>query len=468
VAFRFAADGRFSAAHTQPNWVRFWDTRSGSEIGRFQVPILSQMVMSRKGSLVAVMDQWGAVTILDEELKQQIVLVSRPEKLPIRGCTMSFSSDESLLAVSLATVGGGAPSLEVWDVAASTLRCVFPGRRDFRFEFIPGTHSLVFASGTKPRIWRLDPRKEPDAITKHDDETWAAAFSPDGRVLAIGSDDTDEAETIKLWDPSSGRRLSGWKAHTATVASLAFSPDGRRLASASLDSGKPGHGANVLIWDTATHELLATLNGHNAAVRSVAYSPDGRFLVTAGDDLSVRLWDTTTDTTRAILTGHTDKINAVAFSPESRLLASGSNDATVRLWNVTTGQPLAIFHHSGNVNAVAFAPDGALIASADEAGQIKLWNPETAECVLTIHSAADQLRCLAFTRDGRNIVAAGKDKVVRLWDIGTGQDVLSLAGHKAQINALAFSPDGKILASCSHDGAVKLWHAEPIDVVPRH
>lgn len=74
--------------------------------------------------------------------------------------------------------------------------------------------------------------------------------------------------------------MAGWKAHTATVATLAFGPDGHVIASGSLDSGRPGH-ANLILWDAISHKKIASLEGHTNWVRSVAFSPDGRWLASA-------------------------------------------------------------------------------------------------------------------------------------------------------------------------------------------
>ena len=123
---------------------------------------------------------------------------------------MVFSPDETRLAIVTATARWNIEPVEVWDVATAHRLHVFPGRKDAgTFAFLPGGRTLILAGGTTPRIWRLDPPSSPDALAGHTAEAWAAAFSPDGKVLATGSDDIHERQTIKLWDPASGRLLVG-------------------------------------------------------------------------------------------------------------------------------------------------------------------------------------------------------------------------------------------------------------------
>jgi WD40 repeat protein/serine/threonine protein kinase len=461
-----SADGRFFAAHTQPGHFLIWETGSGRVVARFLRDGGVEISLSAKGSHLAVAEDSGNVALFDRSSREKRVLTRGFSPKPTHFENLSFSTDEKLLAIGTSLAPGGPQPPEVWDVATARRLHVFPGRRDLgTLEFIPGSRSLILTGGTRPRIWRPDPPTEPDALTGHADEAWCAAFSSHGKILATGSDDDDEPQTIKLWEPASGRLIAGWRGHTATVASLSFSPDAQVLASASLDSGKPGN-PNFLLWDVASHHRLASLTGHDGWVRCVSFSPDGRLLATASDDRTARLWDVSTQKTRTILAGHTQGVTSLVFSPDGRLLATGSGDATVRLWDVATGQPRAILHGKRHVHAVAFARDGSLVASVNESGEIALWDPGTGNLLRMIACEADQLRCLAFTPDSRNIVAAGKQGVIRFWDIATGQELLTIEEHKAQINALSFSPDGSTLVSCSHDGAVKLWRAERISPLP--
>ena len=77
------------------------------------------------------------------------------------------------------------------------------------------------------------------------------AFSPDGTILASGSDNA----IVDLWEVNTGREIRTLAGHTGSVLSVAFSPDGNTLASGSVD-------ATVKLWDINTGDEIRTLEGH--------------------------------------------------------------------------------------------------------------------------------------------------------------------------------------------------------------
>ncbi|MCD6310597.1 MAG: hypothetical protein J7M18_07760 [Candidatus Eremiobacteraeota bacterium] len=85
-----------------------------------------------------------------------------------------------------------------------------------------------------------------------------------------------------------------FKGHVDDVVTVRFSPDGNILASGSEDT-------TIKLWDVKTGELLMTLKGHSDDVSSIEFSPDGKYLVSASCDQTVRIWDLKNGTTIKIL-----------------------------------------------------------------------------------------------------------------------------------------------------------------------
>ncbi|PPR04540.1 hypothetical protein CVT26_002507 [Gymnopilus dilepis] len=199
------------------------------------------------------------------------------------------------------------------------------------------------------------------------------AFSPDGRLIISGSDDS----TIRIWDAETGNPLrSSLSGHTNWVYSVAFSADGKRFVSGSGDR-------TLRLWDSETGEV-ATLRGHKGPVTSVAFSPDGKQIASGSYDKTICLWST--ETRKQLcppLEGHGGSVMSLAFSPNGRYIVSGSNDKTVRLWDVEKKLMLhpALDGHSHCVRSVTFSPDGCLAVSGADDCTIRIWNVETTAMV---------------------------------------------------------------------------------------
>ncbi|KAF3186257.1 hypothetical protein TWF225_004780 [Orbilia oligospora] len=148
--------------------------------------------------------------------------------------------------------------------------------------------------------------------------------------------------------------------HSGPVTDVAFSPDGKWLALASEDM-------TIRLWDIdaiigrrtpATEKPIRVLRGHTSDVLSIAYSPDGKLLTSgsASQDDAVILWDETgsfeSDHSRGCF-------NAITFSPSGKEVALSMRNGTIELWDVETGKEITTFGtHDKDVVTAAFSPDG--------------------------------------------------------------------------------------------------------------
>ena len=110
-----------------------------------------------------------------------------------------------------------------------------------------------------------------------------AAVSPDGKFLAIGSDN----RALALHDLATGEQVRRQEPLPEAVYALVFSPDSRTLAWGAL--GAPG----VHLVETATLGERQSLTGHRGGICSLAFTADGRTLLSGSEDATVLVWDLT-------------------------------------------------------------------------------------------------------------------------------------------------------------------------------
>ncbi|MGC8638265.1 MAG: protein kinase domain-containing protein [Isosphaeraceae bacterium] len=457
-------DGRYLATALGGDLVVVIDLAAAVERARHDFGTsIARVGISPDGNVLAGMDGAGLVHLYDLRCGRSHLI--KPDELQSGRqphCPV-FSHDGSRLATDTWGDPGGTQPVSVWEVASGRRLGIIP-YDDARVHVVGFSHTdraLIARSIRSPLIWQFDPPSDPPFPLGHKDEAWSANYSPDGGTLATGSDDTDEPQTIKLWDPATGRLIRGWNGGEGTVSSLVFSPDGRIITSGHLAMRN-----NIRIWDVATGSLLRTLEGHRDFVRCVAWSPDGRMLATGGGsrnpggkDWTVRLWDVSEATCMREFRGHTSMVRSLDFSPDGQTLASASDDTKVRLWEVGTGRLLQTQGNSAPLVGLAFLPDGQTLAVADDTGAVTIRGAVNLAILRTIRGPSDKLLNMALSPDGDALATCGMAGVIRLWDTVTGQQLLVLKGHKDQVNGIAFAPDGSSLTSCSHDGEVKLWLA---------
>ena len=308
----------------------------------------------------------------------------------------------------------------------------------------------LIASGSEDhmvRLWHLATGRLVRRLEGHSSSVNAVAFSPDGRTIASASND----RTVRLWDAGSGRPLLTLQGHVYHVYAVAFDPQGRWLATASWDR-------TIQIWDPASGRLQGKLRGHTAAIRSIDFSHDGKMLASGSDDQTIRLWDVNTGKQVKVVKGHAGSVTAIRFRPDGRWLFSGSTDRTVRIWHLADGTMLRKLDDCGGpVFGLADSPNGQIIAGACGSGGTVLWDVPTGALLRRREGHGAATRAIAFSFDGVMVASGSEDSSILVDDMATGRTLVSLSANVAHLHAVAWSTDGKALGAVSRDRRVLVW-----------
>lgn len=199
----------------------------------------------------------------------------------------------------------------------------------------------------------------------HTNPVTSVALSTDGRLALSGSLD----RTVKLWNVATGQLLrnlvtGGW------VQAVLLSGDGRH----ALSGGDSGHNAETLqLWDLTTGTCVCDFAGHRTSLTSLAMSADGRIAISGSTDKVVRVWDIRGGRCLRTLAGHTDRVSCVCLSANAQHAISGSWDATLKLWDLASEECVhTLPGHASSVRSVCFSADGSFVVSAGDGG-LKLW-----------------------------------------------------------------------------------------------
>jgi WD40 repeat protein len=311
--------------------------------------------------------------------------------------------------------------------------------------FAPDGATVVAATGLTLHAIAVDTGEEHPVLLRHGGPVKAAAWSPDGALVATGGTD----RSVRLWDPVTGEHLRLLEGHLGFVYAVRFSPDGRLLASAGQDG-------TVRFWDIETGAPEAVLIEGELAVTDLDFSPDGTALLAAVADRTLRIIDVETGEESVGVGG----LPGITF--QARYLGSGAQIASasrdVRVFDAASFSELRrIEGFDGSVTGFAASPDGRLLAGGLVTKEVLLWD-EDGETLHRLLGHPGRITAAAFAADGVLLATASEtESGARLWNAPEGRALGVLEGHRAPVLCLAFDPDGARLLTGSEDGTALVW-----------
>jgi WD40 repeat protein/DNA-binding SARP family transcriptional activator len=344
-------------------------------------------------------------------------------------------------------------------------------------------------------VWDMTaPSRLPRRIETH---AWAAALSPDGRMLYVGGLEVDtrlgvERPGVRVYDVATGRRLravyepieSRHLGHRDQSDLLEVSPDGMTLA--------VGDGTDIVLLEASTLALQRRLSGPPERVQTVEFSHNGTMVASGSDHGTVLVWNVVAGTRRHELQGDVDDVWGLAFSPDDaivyseggKLLAwdvrgdqrfvrrvvqpegddsfssravpapdgeavayfanteSGVRQGTIRFRDVATGR-LGEPIETGHANrGAAWRPPGAeQFATTDGEGFVRVWDWRRGDLVAERKVAQGYVGGVAYSADGRRIVVGERSGAVFQVDADTLEPISDRIEVDAVIRELFATPD---------------------------
>lgn len=326
-ALLFARDGKTLLAAPQGKPVRIWNLATGKMDGHLnKTNSASSLSWAGDGSTLLLAGYQPALALWDaasNSLKKIFpnVAVGTPSAR-----ALSTSSDAQFLAVDL-WQGNGA----LWDWKTLTRHALPPEGGTF----ISGASPLLVSLHDENVLeWRRVPSgqiwKKAKLKISPPKKTWrqsvkALAASPDGKTLAVFTDDT-----LYLAGARNGEIVAKLPGRKAAIYAVAFSPDGKWLTAGGEDEmGWSDDRGTVSLWNLAKPQAKPQILAAHNGVQSLAWNEDSRTLAVGcgnaeGEDSwgEIQLWDAPTAKLQRYLLGHKSPVTDLLWDGSTLLAAS--------------------------------------------------------------------------------------------------------------------------------------------------
>ncbi len=455
-------DGKCLAVAHQKE-IRLYDTTTGQTLQRIAFEgIAWSIAFAPDGKSVAFNDLSDTIYLHDTATGKLLRELKQSGDTTLH---LVFSPDGRFLASLPQSKAAQKGEVSIWSVKDSkeVHRWTHPFPKAMSAAFSPDGKRVAVGGARGGMVLRdVETGKEVRRFSPHGG-IHVIAFSSDGRMLATAS----PGGVIRLWDAATEELLSASAdPDVQLIDHLRFSSDGKRLL---------GTAGVCLIWDPSTGRELRRLADpkpwgfkHPTDQHYLALSPDQSLLAAVRPEEGVALVDVATGKQRHMLKGDHRWVYRLAFTPDGRRLVTSGDEKKLRVWNVADGRELRSWNERGGYTAcLAISADGRWLASAPVLYRVKefdvtLWDLTTGEEKRRFYMTSNFPSALAFSPDGRFLAAGGgsgesNQGEIRIWDLQDDEKHRRLDGQFSAINSVAFSPDGRTLVTGGVDGQLVLW-----------
>jgi len=202
---------------------------------------------------------------------------------------------------------------------------------------------------------------------------YAAAFTTDGRGLAVGGEDR-VVRVVPLDSAEEPRQLFRFESPPE------LDPEVESLVVVSADTLAAACGDAIVLLDTKTGGLVRKFERpsemtRNIVLGSLTVSPDGSRLMACGTDTQAHVWEIATGKRLALLPSHPAWVQGCAFLDDGTQAATACRDGGVRIFDVATSAPRGrLVGHVGRVWAIVCEPGGTLLTAGAD-GTVRRWDP---------------------------------------------------------------------------------------------
>jgi WD40 repeat protein len=300
-------------------------------------------------------------------------------------------------------------------------------------------------------------------------------FAPSGKLLVSTRD-----EALTVWDVETGRPVLDMD--LPIVKTMAFSPDGRLLAVGRTNEEKAGSPGEVHVYDLTTMRRVAFLDGAMHGPDSLAFSPDGRLLVGQDRNRQLIVWDLKRQVVQHRPRPRPRELmgrGSLLLSPDGTRLSisyTTAEDGGIEILDSRTDAQIPVLKTpAGHHEPVWFSENGGGISFIENDGRIMTGSLATGR-----RTSSSRLRLPdAFSTHAREnafgpglrLVATTEEAGVELSDTRTGKVLWSVAARDPSERRPAYSlasftvsisPDGRWLASSLRDFAVEIWDLQAV------